>query len=120
VLAGATPVLVHNCNTAPSETVENLVEVTASKPIKPSQADKAWSDLLGPGEYTNIHPRTGQVDPNRLVSAAGRRSIRRGDHEMNSKPTKFHFHMETWDWNSVTNTWTVGNTMQRVPLGLKY
>ncbi|MFE7805819.1 polymorphic toxin-type HINT domain-containing protein [Streptomyces sp. NPDC057430] len=119
VLAGETPVLVHNSNCPPAETVKNLPEVTAPKPLKPSQADQAWSDFLGPGPYTNIHPRTGQVDPNRLVSSDGRRSIRMGDHEMNSKPTKFHFHMETWDWNSVTNTWTVGNTMQRVPLGVK-
>ncbi|WP_274562789.1 polymorphic toxin-type HINT domain-containing protein [Streptomyces spiramyceticus] len=119
VLAGSTAVLVHNSNCPPPETVNNLPEVTAPKPLKPSQADKAWSDFLGPGPYTNIHPRTGQVDPNRLVSSNGRRSIRMGDHEMNSKPTKFHFHMETWDWNSVTNAWTVGNTMQRVPLGVK-
>ncbi|MFG3142191.1 RHS repeat-associated core domain-containing protein [Streptomyces sp. NPDC048211] len=119
VLAGETPVLVHNCGSAPAETVKNLPEVTAPKPLKPSQADQAWSDFLGPGPHTNIHPRTGQVDPNRLVSSDGRRSIRMGDHEMNSKPTKFHFHMETWDWNSVTNEWTVGNTMQRVPLGVK-
>ncbi|MFE4777903.1 polymorphic toxin-type HINT domain-containing protein [Streptomyces sp. NPDC056713] len=119
VLAGETPVLVHNSNCPPAETVNNLPEVTAARPLKPSQVDQAWSDFLGPDPYTNIHPRTGQVDPNRLVSSDGRRSIRMGDHEMNSKPTKFHFHMETWDWNSVTNTWTVGNTMQRVPLGVK-
>ncbi|MFI8515549.1 RHS repeat-associated core domain-containing protein, partial [Streptomyces sp. NPDC085460] len=101
------------------ETVVNLPEVVAAKPLKASQAYDAWTDFLGPGPYTNIHPRTGKVDPNRLVSADGRRSIRMGDHEMNSKPTKFHFHMETWDWDSETNTWTVGNTMQRVPLGAK-
>ncbi|MDP9862652.1 hypothetical protein J2S55_001918 [Streptosporangium brasiliense] len=119
VFTGSTPVLVHNSYCPPAEIVNNLPEVTAPKPLKPSQVDKAWSDFLGPGPYTNIHPRTGQVDPNRLVSADGRRSIRVGDHEMNSKSTKFHYHMETWDWNSVTNTWTVGNTMQRVPLGVK-
>ncbi|WP_106976953.1 polymorphic toxin-type HINT domain-containing protein [Streptomyces sp. NRRL S-920] len=119
VVAGATPVLVHNSNCPPAETVDNLPEVTAPKPLKPSQVDQAWSAFLGSGPYTNIHPRTGQVDRNRLVSSDGRRSIRMGDHEMNSKPTKFHYHMETWDWNSVTNTWTVGNTMQRVPLGVK-
>ncbi len=116
---GDKPVLVHNTECPPAETVNNLPEATASKPLKPSEVDKAWSDFLGPGPYTNINPRTGQVDPNRIVSADGRRSIRMGDHEMNSKPTKFHYHAETWDWNSVTNTWTVGNTLQRVPLGLK-
>ncbi|MDX2602880.1 polymorphic toxin-type HINT domain-containing protein [Streptomyces caniscabiei] len=120
VLAGVTPVLVHNSTACgPAQSVHNLKEVVAPKPLKPAQVEKAWSDFLGPGPYTNIHPRTGQPDPSRLVSADGRRSIRMGDHEMNSKPTKFHYHMETWDWNSVNNTWTVSNTMQRVPLGVK-
>ncbi|MER6557539.1 polymorphic toxin-type HINT domain-containing protein [Streptomyces sp. NPDC001027] len=118
VLAGKTPVLVHNA-CPPASAVINLPEVAAAKPLKPSQVEKAWENFLGPGPYTNIHPRTGQADPNRLVSADGRRSIRMGDHEMNSKPTKFHYHEETWDWNSLNNTWTVGNTMQRVPLGVK-
>ncbi|MFC8965475.1 RHS repeat-associated core domain-containing protein [Streptomyces sp. NPDC057094] len=104
---------------APPQTVVNLPEVTAPKPLKPSQVEEAWEKFLGPGPYTNIQPRTGQVDPDRLVSSDGRRSIRMGDHEMNSKATKFHFHMETWEYNAVSNTWTVGNTLQRVPLGLK-
>lgn len=120
VLAGSTPVLVHNCGpTGPEATVKNIPEVAAPKPLKPAQAEQAWTDFLGEGPYTNIHPRTGLPDPNRLVSADGRRSIRMGDHEMNSKPTKFHFHMETWDWISPSNEWVVGNTMVRVPLGLK-
>ncbi|MFI6885306.1 polymorphic toxin-type HINT domain-containing protein [Streptosporangium canum] len=34
VLAGATPVLVHNSNCAPAETVNNLPEVTAPKPLR--------------------------------------------------------------------------------------
>jgi RHS repeat-associated protein len=101
---------------APPEQVVNLPEESAPKPMKPEHALQAWSDHLGEGPHTNLHPRTGAVDPNRLVSADGRRSIRMGDHEMNSKPTKFHFHLETWDWNSVTNVWTVRNVMQRVPL----
>ncbi|GII54062.1 hypothetical protein Pth03_24510 [Planotetraspora thailandica] len=117
VVAGTTPVLVHNCG--PAETVVNLPEVKAPKPLKPSQADAAWRDFLGEGPYTNTHPRTGLPDPDRLVSADGRRSIRIGKHEMDSTPNRFHYHMETWDWNSVINQWTVGNTMQRVPLGLK-
>jgi hypothetical protein len=114
VVAGTTPVLVHNCG--PSESVVNLPETVSPKPLKPGQVDQAWSDFLGPGEPTNIHPRTGAVDPNRLVSADGRRSIRMGPHEMNSKPTKFHYHEETWDFRAPDNTWIVSNNMVRVPL----
>ncbi|MFK4598753.1 hypothetical protein RKD30_005420 [Streptomyces pristinaespiralis] len=40
-------------------------------------------------------------------------------HEMNSKPTRFHFHKETWTFISPTNTWIVDNAMVRVPLGSK-
>ncbi len=120
VLAGTASVLVHNCGGAgPESTVTNLPEAVATKPLKPAQAESVWKDFLGEGPYTNIHPRTGVPDPSRLVSADGRRSIRMGDHEMNSKPTKFHFHMETWDWVAPSNEWIVGNTMVRVPLGLK-
>ncbi|MFC1416547.1 DUF6531 domain-containing protein [Streptacidiphilus cavernicola] len=117
---------VHNPHTwsdplglSPHQKVTELPETTAPKPLKPQDADQAMTDFLGPGPYTNIHPRTGVPDPNRLVSADGRRSIRIGNHEMNSKPTKFHFHMETWDFVSPSNEWIVGNTMVRVPLGLK-
>ncbi|MFJ9523361.1 DUF6531 domain-containing protein [Kitasatospora sp. NPDC101801] len=106
-------------HTHPPETVVDLPEVVAPKPLKPSEADAKWKEFLGPGPYTDIHPRTGLPDPGRLVSADGLRSIRMGPHEMNSKPTKFHFHMETWSWVSPSNTWYVSNTMVRVPLGLK-
>lgn len=114
VVAGRTPVLVHNCG--PAETVINLPETTSPRPLKPAQVDQAWSDFLGPGDWTNIHPRTGVADPNRLVSADGLRSIRVGRHEMNSKPTKFHYHEETWDFITPSNTWVVSNNMVRVPL----
>lgn len=103
----------------PPETVINTPEVVAPKPLKPHQVIDEWEKFLGDGPYTNIHPRTGQLDPNRLVSADGTRSIRLGDHEMNSKPTKFHFHKESWTFISPSNTWIVDNTMVRVPLGLK-
>ncbi|MEV4559844.1 RHS repeat-associated core domain-containing protein [Kitasatospora sp. NPDC049285] len=106
----------HNHNPAPPETKIELPEVTAPKPLKPSEVEAAWDKFLGPGPHTNIHPRTGLPDPHRIVSADGRRSIRLGPHEMNSKPTKFHFHMETWDWHAPSNTWVIGNTMVRVPL----
>ncbi|GAA2735502.1 putative T7SS-secreted protein [Streptomyces nogalater] len=103
----------------PEQKVVQTREVVAPKPLKPHQVLDEWENFLGEGPYTNIHPRTGLPDPDRLVSADGRRSIRLGSHEMNSKPTKFHFHMETWTFESPTNTWIVDNTMVRVPLGLK-
>ncbi|GGR54597.1 MULTISPECIES: putative T7SS-secreted protein [Streptomyces] len=103
----------------PEQKVVQTREVVAPKPLKPHEVLDEWDKFLGEGPYTNIHPRTGLPDPDRLVSADGRRSIRLGSHEMNSKPTKFHFHMETWTFESPTNTWIVDNTMVRVPLGLK-
>lgn len=103
----------------PESNVVELPEVTDPKPRKPAAAMQEWEDFLGPGPYSNIHPRTGMPDPDRLVSADGTRSIRMGNHEMGSKPTKFHFHKETWDWIAPSNTWVVGNTMVRVPLGVK-
>ncbi|MFI9252823.1 DUF6531 domain-containing protein [Streptomyces sp. NPDC053069] len=103
----------------PQQQVVQTPEVVAPKPLKPHQVLDEWEKFLGDGPYTNVHPRTGLPDPDRLVSADGRRSIRLGPHEMNSKPTKFHFHMETWTFEAPTNTWIVDNTMVRVPLGLK-
>lgn len=103
----------------PDETIVRTPEITAPKPLKPHQAMEEWERFLGDGPYTDIHPRKGVPDPDRLVSADGLRSIRLGSHEMGSKPTRFHFHKETWTFISPTNTWIVDNTMVRVPLGLK-
>jgi hypothetical protein len=90
-------------------------ETYAPSPMKPSAATGAWDDFLGSGQ-TNVNPRTGVPDPNRIFSADGTRSIRFGPHEMNSSPTKFHFHQETWTYDPVANTWHVDNVVQRVPL----
>ena len=44
VLAGVTPVLVHNSTACgPAQSVHNLKEVVAPKPLKPAQVEKAWS-----------------------------------------------------------------------------
>ena len=87
---------------------------TFGDPIRASQATQAWDDFLGPGPHTDIHPRLGTPDPDRIVSADGQRSIRMGDHEMNSKPTKFHYHEETWNYDAATNTWDVDNVVRRI------
>ena len=110
------------CGTAPKSApgpntkVVELPETTAPKPVKPEAAVDEWNNFLGPGPHTNIHPKTGAPDPNRIVSADGSRSIRYGKHEMGGKPTRHHYHEETWSYDQVSDTMTIGNTMKRVPL----
>jgi hypothetical protein len=84
-----------------------VTERTAAQALKPSEAVPRWDEFLGEGPTTNLHPRTGLPDPNRIVSSDGLRSIRFGPHEMGSSPTKFHFHEETWSFDSGSNTWLV-------------
>lgn len=90
-------------------------EVYANKPVKVNDAVSKWEEFLGPGKYTDIHPRTGLKDPDRIFSADGKRSIRFGSHEMNSKPTKFHYHEEIWTYDPINNVMNVDNTVVRVP-----
>jgi hypothetical protein len=90
-------------------------ETIAPRPIKPENAVSEWEKFLGPGPYTNQHPRTGATDPDRIVSSDGARSIRYGSHEMNSGPTKQHYHQETWSYDPVADTMTVTNTIVRIP-----
>lgn len=91
-------------------------ETYANKPVRPQDATQKWEDFLGDGPHTNTHPRTGESDPDRLVSADGKRSIRYGVHEMYSKPTKHHYHEEIWTLELETKTMNVDNTVVRVPL----
>ncbi|WP_242491318.1 WXG100 family type VII secretion target [Bacillus cereus] len=90
-------------------------EVYANKPVKVQDAVTKWDEFLGTGEHTNIHPRTGLEDSDRIFSADGTKSIRFGSHEMNSKPSKFHYHEETWTYDPVNNVMNVDNTLVRVP-----
>ena len=90
-------------------------EVYANKPVKVTEAVDKWEDFLEPGEYTDIHPRTGLKDPDRIFSADGKRSIRFGSHEMNSKPSKFHYHEEVWTYDPINNVMNVDNTVVRMP-----
>jgi hypothetical protein len=106
-----------------SGTVDNVAaeatvvetERTAAVALKPGEATARWDEFLGEGPTTNIHPRTGLPDADRIVSADGTRSIRFGDHEMGSSATKFHFHEETWSFDPGANTWFVDNLIVRVP-----
>ena len=90
-------------------------ERAAVQALKPSEAVARWDEFLGTGPTTNLHPRTGLPDPNRIVSADGTRSIRFGPHEMGSSPAKFHFHEETCNFYPDLNTWQVDNVLVRVP-----
>ncbi|QWC18003.1 RHS repeat-associated core domain-containing protein [Cellulomonas dongxiuzhuiae] len=93
----------------------HMVETYAPKPLKPQDAVSRWDDFLGPGNHSNIHPRTGLPDPDRIVSADGLRSIRFGAHEAGSSPTKFHFHEETWEFDEIAAVWNLHNVAVRVP-----
>jgi RHS repeat-associated protein len=94
-------------------------EVYANKPVKPQDAVDKWDEFLGPEPHTNIHPRTGFPDDDRIVSADGKRSIRYGPHEMESTPTKHHYHEEIWTLDPEKNVMDVDNTVVRVPLPKK-
>lgn len=97
--------------------VSRMYILLADTAVTPPKKDAVarWEEFLGPGEYTNIHPRTGLPDPNRLVSADGLRSIRFGNHEMGSKPTKSHFHKEAWSFDGASGVWNLQNIVARVP-----
>jgi RHS repeat-associated protein len=95
-------------------------ETYASKPVKPQNATNMWEQFLGDGPYTNSHPRTRSSDPDRLVSADGKRSIRYGAHEMGGSPGKHHYHEETWILELKENVMNVENTVVRVPLPKKH
>lgn len=84
------------------------IETKSGVAVKQKDATDKWDDFLGP-DQTNIDPRDGLQDPDRIWSADGKRSIRFGDHEINSKPNKMHYHQETWHDDRVENV------LQRVP-----
>ena len=90
------------------------IEELNPRPVRHQDATNRWEEFLGPGPHSNIHPRTGAPDPDRLVSADGNRSIRYGRHEMESKPTKHHYHEETWTKDADGNV-AVDNEVVRVP-----
>lgn len=82
--------------------------------MKTSDVTNYWDDYLG-NNQTNINPRTGLVDNDRIFSADGTRSIRFGNHEMNSMgTTKFHFHQEEWKYDSVNDVMEYFNTLIRI------
>lgn len=89
-------------------------ETKASQQIKTTDVTDYWDNFLGSNQ-TNINPRTGQVDADRIFSADGTRSRRFGNHEMNSMgTTKFHFHEETWIYDSIVDEMHYYNKLIRI------
>lgn len=84
------------------------IETKSGTSVKQKDAVDKWDEFLEP-DQTNIDPRDGLPDPDRIWSADGKRSIRFGEHEMNSKPNKLHYHQETWYDDKVENV------LQRIP-----
>ena len=95
-------------------TVISHGETKASQQIKTTDVTDYWDNFLGSNQ-TNINPRTGQVDADRIFSADGTRSIRFGNHEMNSMgTTKFHFHEETWIYDPIADEMHYYNKLIRI------
>ena len=90
------------------------IETVSPKAMKPQDVTTKWVDFLGPRPHSNIHPRTGVVDPDRIVSADGKRSIRYGKHEMGSPTNLHHYHEEMWTSDPMKNVMNVDNTIIRI------
>ncbi|MDD6071895.1 MAG: polymorphic toxin-type HINT domain-containing protein, partial [Clostridiales bacterium] len=72
------------------------IEIKSGKAVRPQNALDDWDDFLGPNQ-TDIDPFTGKKSKDRIWSEDGKRSIRFGEHEMESMGTaRFHYHKETW------------------------
>lgn len=82
--------------------------------MKVKDVTQMWDNYLGQNQ-TNIHPRKGNIDLDRIFSADGTRSVRFGKHEMNSMGTsKFHFHFETWDYDAIQDIMNYKNILYRI------
>ncbi len=94
--------------------VKNGGEVKLPTQIKYSEATDLWDEFLGKNQ-TDYNIFTGKTELNRIFSTDGMRSIRFGNHEINSIGTnKAHFHYEYWEYEAKTNTVTVFNRLQRM------
>jgi RHS repeat-associated protein len=69
--------------------------------INDTDAIGDWDRHLGSGPITNIHPRTGLVDNDRIFAQqpdGSWHAVRMGDHEMRN-PNNLHYHLEEFDRN---------------------
>jgi hypothetical protein len=94
-------------------TVIEVAEKPLPNPIRKGNAVDEWNDFLGP-KQTDIHPRTGEQDLDRIVSQDGTRSVRFGEHEMGSE--RLHYHLEEWTIDSDLDfpTITITNDVRNV------
>ena len=74
-------------------------EIKSPNQVKMSDVTNYWDDYLGSNQ-TNIHPRKGLVDNDRIFSADG--------------TTKFHFHLEEWKYDPVNDVMEYFNTLVRI------
>ena len=82
-----------------SKTKNEIPEIEYPDSINVKDVTDYWDKYLGSGQ-TDIDPRTGKKDPNRIFSADGKRSILFGEDEMASMGTKeFYFIQEIWPDN---------------------
>ena len=82
-----------------SKTKNEIPEIAPPDSINVKDVTDYWDKYLGSGQ-TDINPRTGQKDPDRLFSADEKRSILFGKDEMASMETKeFYFIQEIWPDN---------------------
>ena len=89
-------------------------EVKLPNQIKSNTAIDVWNDFLGPNQ-TSYNRFTGTNELDRIFSADGTRSIRFGNHEMQSLgTTKAHFHYEFWQFDKMNNVVHVKNVLQRL------
>lgn len=103
--------------TGPSPTTKQVVYPETFGPnVSAAKATQEWDKFLGSGPRTNIHPRKGIPDPDRIVVQTGPntwKSIRFGKHEMSSEPNKYHYHEETWMYDPTTDTMYITNIVRR-------
>ena len=113
---GGTNSAMNNGTAVPNSSTQivKMPETKMSTQINSSEATSAWDNYLGSNQ-TNYNPYSGTYDSNRIFSADGSKSIRFGNHEMNSLGTsKAHFHYETWIYNPITNVVNYYNVIQRL------
>ena len=97
------------------------VGMLGAAPTLAASATYTYDTYDAPARLLTVHApvaavRGSPAEPGVVfVSADVLRSIRFGPSEMGSVPTKFHFHDETPNFDSGSNTWFVENVLVRVP-----
>jgi RHS repeat-associated protein len=92
------------------------IEVRDGRALKPSGVTDEMNRFLREGPHSSVDPRTGQPSPDRIFSADGTRSVRYGEHEMTSGPSRQHYHEEVWGHYNDTGQPVVFNNLRRFPV----